>query len=189
MCSRQQSYWGDKMKQRGLERQEKFVLVPKGLRYQGAIKGYFWNIKKKNFVASVRKQTTPTERPPLVSEVSDNFFADRGHHVVSVTNPYGSILGFLDRSHYYFFQVPPQLYSRGWVDPVPDPLLFFFLYCPGIEPGTSGSVVRYSGYRSDLRKKRYKNLNWIQRRGSNTWLTCVNTAVSFNCIQRHHLVF
>jgi hypothetical protein len=23
------------------------------------------------------------------------------------------------------FQVAPQLYSRGWVDPVPDPLLFF----------------------------------------------------------------
>jgi hypothetical protein len=25
------------------------------------------------------------------------FFADRGCHVVSVTDPYGSILGFLDR--------------------------------------------------------------------------------------------
>jgi hypothetical protein len=34
-----------------------------------------------------------------------------------------------------FCQVAPQLYSRGWVDPVPDPLLFFFLVVPGIEPG------------------------------------------------------
>jgi hypothetical protein len=25
-----------------------------------------------------------------------------------------------------FYQVAPQLYSRGWVDPVPDPLLFFW---------------------------------------------------------------
>jgi hypothetical protein len=50
-------------------------------------------------------------------------FADRGCHVVSVTNPYGRILGFLDRSRYFFFQVAPQLYSRGWVDPVPYPLL------------------------------------------------------------------
>jgi hypothetical protein len=25
-----------------------------------------------------------------------------------------------------FYQVAPQLYSRGWVDPVPDPLLFFY---------------------------------------------------------------
>jgi hypothetical protein len=63
-------------------------------------------------MASVRKRTIPTERPPLVSEVSANFLADRGCHVVSVTNPYGRILGFLDRSLYYFFQVAPQLYSR-----------------------------------------------------------------------------
>jgi hypothetical protein len=31
--------------------------------------------------------------------------------VVSVTYPYGRILGFLDRSSYFFFQVAPQLYS------------------------------------------------------------------------------
>jgi hypothetical protein len=39
-----------------------------------------------------------------------------------------------------FYQVAPQLYSRGWVDPVPDPLLRFFFFpenlvVPGIEPG------------------------------------------------------
>jgi hypothetical protein len=28
-------------------------------------------------------------------------FADKGCHVVSVTNPYGRILGFLDRSRYF----------------------------------------------------------------------------------------
>jgi hypothetical protein len=33
-------------------------------------------------------------------------------------------LYFLDRSRYIFFQVAPQLFSRGWVDPVPNPLLF-----------------------------------------------------------------
>jgi hypothetical protein len=64
-------------------------------------------------MASVRKRTIPTERPPLVSEVSANFFADGGCHVVSVTNPYGRILGFLDRSRYYCFQIAPQLHSRG----------------------------------------------------------------------------
>jgi hypothetical protein len=32
-------------------------------------------------------------------------------------------LSFLDRSRYYFFQVAPQLSSRGWVDPDPDPPL------------------------------------------------------------------
>jgi hypothetical protein len=50
-------------------------------------------------------------------------FADRGCRVVSATDPHGRILGFLDRSRYYFFQAGPQLYSRGWVNPVPDPLL------------------------------------------------------------------
>jgi hypothetical protein len=40
-------------------------------------------------------------------------FADRGCHVVSVRNPYGRNLGFLDRSRCYCFQVDPQLYSRG----------------------------------------------------------------------------
>jgi hypothetical protein len=43
--------------------------------------------------------------------------------MVSVTVPYGRILGFLDRSRYFFFQAAPQLYSWGWVDPVPDPPL------------------------------------------------------------------
>jgi hypothetical protein len=37
----------------------------------------------------------PTEPPPLVRKVSAKF-ADRGCHVVSVTNSYGRNLGFLD---------------------------------------------------------------------------------------------
>jgi hypothetical protein len=73
-------------------------------------------------VASVHKRTIPKERPPLVSEVSANFFAVRGCHVVSVMNPYGRILGFLDRSRYFFFQAAPPLYKWSWVDSVPDPL-------------------------------------------------------------------
>jgi hypothetical protein len=49
-------------------------------------------------------------------------FVEGGCRAVSTTDPYGRILGLLDRSRYFFFQVAPQLYSRGWVDPVPDPL-------------------------------------------------------------------
>jgi hypothetical protein len=45
--------------------------------------------------------------------VSLKLFEDRGSHVFSVTVPYGRILGFLDRSRYFFFQVAPQLYSPG----------------------------------------------------------------------------
>jgi hypothetical protein len=31
-------------------------------------------------------------------------FADKGCHVVSVMDPYGRILGFLDRSRYFFIK-------------------------------------------------------------------------------------
>jgi hypothetical protein len=54
---------------------------------------------KLNPVACVRERTILTERPPLVGEVGAKF-ADRGCHVVSVTDPYGRILGFLHRIYY-----------------------------------------------------------------------------------------
>jgi hypothetical protein len=44
--------------------------------------------KVTNSVALVRERTIPTERPT---------FEDRGCHVVSETDPYRLILGFLDR--------------------------------------------------------------------------------------------
>jgi hypothetical protein len=40
-------------------------------------------------------------------------------------------LGFLDRSCYLSIQVVPQLFSRAWVDPVPDPLLLRKCGSPG----------------------------------------------------------
>jgi hypothetical protein len=36
-------------------------------------------------------------------------YVDRGCHVVSVTDPHGHILRFLDQRRYFFFQVAPQL--------------------------------------------------------------------------------
>jgi hypothetical protein len=62
-------------------------------------------------------------------------FADRECRVVSATDPHGRILDFLDGSRYYFFQVAPQLYSRGWVDPVPDQLLLR-------KSGSAGNLTR-----------------------------------------------
>jgi hypothetical protein len=59
---------------------------------------------------------------------------DKGCRMVTATNPYSRILGFLERSRYYFFQVDPQSFSRGWVDPVPDPLLLRKSGSAGIEP-------------------------------------------------------
>jgi hypothetical protein len=70
------------------------------------------NNNNNNSVALVREGTKPTERPPLVGEVSPTF-TDSGYLVVSAVDPYGRNLDFLDRSRYYFFQVAPQLYSRS----------------------------------------------------------------------------
>jgi hypothetical protein len=54
--------------------------------------------------------------------------ADRGCHVASVADPSGRISRFSRQEPLLFYQVASQLYSRGWVDPVPDPLLFFFFW-------------------------------------------------------------
>jgi hypothetical protein len=71
-------------------------------------------------------------------------FVDRECQVVSVTDPYGRILDFLDRSRYFFFQVAFQFYSRDLVDPVPDPLLFRKSGSAGNQTLTTGSVARNS---------------------------------------------
>jgi hypothetical protein len=60
-------------------------------------------------MALVRERTIQTEQPPLVGEVSANL---EGCCVISAADPYSRNLGFLNRRHYFFFQVAPQLYSR-----------------------------------------------------------------------------
>jgi hypothetical protein len=57
--------------------------------------------------------------------------------MISVTDHYGHNLGFIDRSHYFFFQVAEWTFFQT----------HYFsenLVAPGIEPGTSGSVARNS---------------------------------------------
>jgi hypothetical protein len=66
------------------------------------------------------------------------------HRVVSAADPHGRNLDFRDRSRYFFFQVALQLYSRGWVDPVPDQLLLRKSCSAWNRIRTSGSVGRNS---------------------------------------------
>jgi hypothetical protein len=88
---------------------------------------------------------TPTPWPESANELyrpSDRLlsakllptFADRWYHAVCVTDP----LRPYSRRH-CFFQVAPQLYSRGWVDPVPDPLLLR-------KSDRAGNLTRNSGF-------------------------------------------
>jgi hypothetical protein len=86
---------------------------------------------KLNSVALVRERTIPAKREPLVGEASANFCG----YMVSCGQQSGSLWPyswFLDLSPYYFFQAALQLYSRGWVDTVPDPLLLR-------KPGSAGN--------------------------------------------------
>jgi hypothetical protein len=54
-------------------------------------------------------------------------FADKGCHVVSVTDPYGRILGFLDRSRYFSIKyLLSCTHEAEWTP---------FVVVPGIEPG------------------------------------------------------
>jgi hypothetical protein len=57
-----------------------------------------------------------------------------------------------------FYQVAPQLYSRGCVDPVPDPLRFF-LVVPGIEPGPPDLLPRTLTTRPQRRSLSTVSLN------------------------------
>jgi hypothetical protein len=59
-------------------------------------------------------------------------FPDRGCHMVSLTDPYGHILDFLDRSRYFSFQVVLSCTREAELTP------FYYsenLVAPGIEPG------------------------------------------------------
>jgi hypothetical protein len=100
---------------------------------------FFWS--RSRWISSVKKKKIPWSESaselfwPSDSRLSAKWFptvADRGCHVVSVTSlrPYSR---FSRQEPLLFYQAAPQLYSRGWVDPVPYSLLFF-LVVPGIEP-------------------------------------------------------
>jgi hypothetical protein len=62
--------------------------------------------------------------------------------MISTTDPYDRILAFLDQSQSLFFDVAPQLYSQGRVNPVPD--FSENTVMPGIKRWTSGSAARNS---------------------------------------------
>jgi hypothetical protein len=92
----------------------------------------------------VRERTIPTERPPLVGEVIANlcgYRVSRGHRDGSL-RPY---YRFSRQEPLLFYQVAPQLYSRGWVDPVPDPLHFFYGSADN-RTRASGSVAKNSDH-------------------------------------------
>jgi hypothetical protein len=99
-----------------------------------------------NSVAWVRRRELYRLSDRRLSEKLVPSLADRGCRVVSATNPPTVVnFGILDRSP-YFFEIAPQLSSRGWVDPVPDPALLRKSGSAGNQTRTSGSVARNSDH-------------------------------------------
>jgi hypothetical protein len=75
-------------------------------------KPYWYNNNKKLRGLSPQARTIPTERPPLVNEVSANFSGQRVSHGQDNKSPTAVNFGFLDRNR-YFLEIAPQLSSRG----------------------------------------------------------------------------
>jgi hypothetical protein len=95
--------------------------------------------KQTNSVAWVRRRELYRPSDRRLSAKLMPTLADRGCRVVSATNPPQSLIsGFLDRSR-HFLEIAPQLPSRGWVDPVLDPLLLWK------KSGNAGNRTRTSG--------------------------------------------
>jgi CBS-domain-containing membrane protein len=70
-----------------------------------------YNYKENNqtlWPESASKPYRPSDRHLSAKLVPT--FADRGCHMVSVVDPFGRILGFLDWNRYIFSQVAPQLW-------------------------------------------------------------------------------
>jgi hypothetical protein len=88
-------------------------------------------------VAWVRQRNIPTERPPLIGEVSADFCGYKvpRNQCDGSLRPYSR---FYIAEPLIFFQVAPELYSQGWVDPIPDSLLLR-------KPGSAGNRTRTSG--------------------------------------------
>jgi hypothetical protein len=91
------------------------------------------------------------EQPPLVGEVSGNLFADRGCHVVGVTDLYDRILRFLDRSRYLFFQVAPGCTQEAEWTLFQTHYFSGNLVAPEIEPGP---LDQYPGTLSIIPQRR-----------------------------------
>jgi hypothetical protein len=66
------------------------------------------NNKKQNNHHDFSPRANYTDRatPRLLAKLMPTF-------AVCMMDPYDSILDFLDQSRHFFFQVAPQLYSRG----------------------------------------------------------------------------
>jgi hypothetical protein len=131
-------------------------------------------LDKRNSVALVWERTILTLRPLLVGEVSAHVWGYRLLHGQRNRSPW-PYSHFSRLEPLLFFQVHPQLYLRGWVDPSPDPLLLKSGSARN-RTRTSGSVARNSNHETTeavyfLLHNIYKFSSYLT--GSTIHLCCV----------------
>jgi hypothetical protein len=111
------------------------LTIPNRSAFYTTINYHHIKLKKlKTKLHGLSLQANYTDRATAAHRQSDcRLFADRGCHVVSMTDPYGRILGFLDRSRY--FSIKYLLSCTHEAEWSPFQTHNFFLVVPGIEPG------------------------------------------------------
>jgi hypothetical protein len=107
----------------------------------------------------VRERTIPIERPPPVNKVIAIFLRIEGVTWSAWRIP-TAVFSFSRQEPLLFHQVAPQLYSRGWVDPVPDPLLLRKSDIARNRTWTSGSVDRNWAVLSKMNSRVYWKLSY-----------------------------
>jgi hypothetical protein len=98
------------------------------------------NNKKTPWSDSASELYRPSDR--RLSAKWYSTFADRGWHVVSVTDPYGRILGFIDRSRY--FSIKDHFSCTHEAEWTPFQTHYFFFGSAGNRTRTSGSAAKNS---------------------------------------------
>jgi hypothetical protein len=94
--------------------------------------------KQTNKLHGLSPRANYTDRATAACQRSDcQLFADRGRHVISMTDPFGRILGFLDRSRY--FSIKQLLSCTHEAEWTPFQTHYFF------SSGSAGNWTRASG--------------------------------------------
>jgi hypothetical protein len=87
---------------------------------------HFTPQKKKTKLHGLSPQANYTDRATAACRRSDcQLVQIEGARWSAWRIPPAVFFRFSRQEPLLFYQVAPQLYSRGWVDPLPDPLLFF----------------------------------------------------------------
>jgi hypothetical protein len=75
--------------------------------------GFFSTIGYHNNLRRLSPRGNSADRATAALAEACAKWRHRGCRVISATDPYGRILGFLNQSRFFLFQAAPQLYSRG----------------------------------------------------------------------------